>query len=379
MMRAGRASNFDSGLLGAVLGLLVLGLLVIFSASHVTAGASKVLRQGIWALVGLAGLLVFSRVDYRPWARYWRALLLASCVTLVATLLIAHPINGARSWINLGPMSLQPSEFTKLALIISLAGFLSRQGEKLQQLPIFLRSILYLLAPILLIMAQPDMGTAMVLCMIWLVMLWVAEARGVMILAVTGSAVLLMTVAWYLPMPNGKTLIKDYQKKRLDFLHADPAGSGYHQRQARIAIGSGELWGQGYLRGSQAQRGFLPEQETDFIYAVLGEEFGLLGCLLVLGLYLFMLFRMLRISEEAETVFGRLIVAGVGAMVAVHVVINIGMCLSLSPVTGVPLPLLSYGGSNILTTLLATGVVLNISRHRQTRRTWVVTETLVRG
>ena len=255
---------------------------------------------------------------------------------------------------------------------------LARYGPALQTLPVFLRSLLFIAVPVLLVLAQPDFGTAVVLCISWLVMVVFAGARGWMLAGVFLSAVLIFLIAWNLRLPGGRYLIKPYQKKRLDFIHADPADSGYHQRQARIAIGAGQLWGKGYLHGTQARRGFLPEQDTDFIFAVIGEEFGMLGCLMVLALCLFVLFRILRIAEEAEFTFGRLIAGGVAAMLAAHVIINIGMCLTLLPVTGVPLPFVSYGGSNLITNLAAIGLVLNVSRYRQPQRRWAAADTLVR-
>lgn len=373
-----RMPGLDYGILGAVCALLGIGLLVIYSASHQTAGVGLLLRQAGGIIIGLLGMWLLIRVDYRSWSRYWRLCFFATALVLLATLLIAHPINGARSWVGVGALRVQPSEFAKFAIILALAGLLARFGPRLQHPAFFVRSLLWVAVPILLVLAQPDFGTAMVLCAIWLVMVTVAGARWWMIAAVCLGAALLFTVAWCLPMPNGKTLLKAYQKQRLDFIHADPAGNGYHQRQARIAIGAGGFFGRGYLHGTQTQRGFLPEQSTDFIFAVVGEEFGFLGCAVVLGLYLFILFRLFRIVEEAESAFGRLVVAGVTAMFAVHVLINIGMCLSLSPVTGIPLPLVSYGGSNVLTNLLGLGAALNISRYRQAQRSWAPTEDLVR-
>jgi rod shape determining protein RodA len=363
-------AGIDLGLLLGVLALLCVGLPAIYSASHISAGAGKVLKQAIFAGIGLIGLGVFACVDYRVLARFRQVLYALTLVLLVITLLFAPEINGARSWFKFGPVSLQPSEFAKLLLILSFGALLTRMDAKLLRWAPFLRGLLYFAIPILLVLAQPDIGTAMVLSAIWLGMVWLAGARWWMLLAVIGGFVLLVVMVWNVRLPGGRSLIKAYQKQRLDFIHADPAGAGYHQAQARIAIGAGMLWGKGYLHGTQARRGFLPEQDTDFIFAVIAEEFGLLGTLVVLGLYLFVLFRLLRIAEEAEGALGRLLVGGVAAMLAVHVLINIGMNLTLSPVTGVPLPFVSYGGSNLLVSLLSIGVVLNISRHRQSRRAW---------
>jgi rod shape determining protein RodA len=367
-----RVHRSDPWLLAATLALLVIGILSIFSATIVETGASKVVRQAIWMVVGLLGMGVVANIDYRIWARHWLTLYGVVLAALLLTLVIAPAINGARSWIEVGALRVQPSEFAKWALILTLAAVLTRVGGAIQRGPVFMRSLALFGPPVALILVQPDFGTAMVLCAIWGVMVWVAGARGWMLAAVCLGAVLCFVGAWH----GG--LIKEYQKRRLDFVHADPAGSGYHQRQARIAIGAGQWWGKGYLRGTQAQRGFLPEQETDFIYAVIGEEWGFAGSLFLLGIYGLLCLRLLRVAEEAESMFGRLLVCGVLGMILTHLVINVGMCLTLLPVTGVPLPLVSYGGSNLMTTLLGLGVALNVSRHREPRRAWAADMDLIR-
>jgi len=383
----GAGAGIDLGLLLGVAALLCVGLTAIYSASHNSAGTEKVARQAIFAGIGLLGMGVFACVDYRVLARFRQTLYAVTLLILIITLIFANEINGARSWLDFGPISVQPAEFAKLLLILSFGALLIRLDARLLRWGPFLRCLLFFALPVLLVLAQPDMGTAMVMCSIWLVMVWLAGTRWWMLLAVVGGFVLLALLAWNLPvipatrpivLHDGRSklervrvpLIKPYQKKRLNFIDADPAGAGYQQWQARVAIGAGMLWGKGYLRSTQAQRGFLPEQDTDFIFAVIAEEFGLLGALAVLGLYLFVLFRLLRIAEEAEGTLGRLLAGGVAAMLAVHVLINIGMNLTLTPVTGVPLPFISYGGSNLLVNLLAIGVVLNVSRHRQPQRAW---------
>jgi len=362
-IRAMRATNPDIALLLTICALLVIGLLAIFSASHVTDGASKVIRQSLWAGVGLLGMGFLTYVDYRTWMRSAFFVYGVMLLMLVATL-FTHPINGAHSWFTFHRISIQPSEFAKLVLIIAFATLLVRYGERLNTPEPFLRSLGFFMLPVGLVLIQPDFGTAMTMCAIWFFMLWTANVRWWILGGLCLCALLLLLVAWQ------GNLLKDYQKQRLDFIHADPEGSGYHQRQAYIAIGAGQLWGKGYLHGSQARRGFLPEQDTDFVFATIGEEFGFLGTLVVLGLFVFLIFRLVRIADGAETPFGRLIVIGVAALLATHVIINIGMCLTLMPVTGVPLPLISYGGSNLLTTLFCLGIILNVSRYHQSYRTW---------
>jgi rod shape determining protein RodA len=363
-IRAMRATSPDRWLVLAVLALLAIGMLAIYSATHATAGSTKVLKQGTWALLGFLAAGGLALTDYRTWTRSAWGLYGITVAALVATL-FTHPINGAHSWFSLGHgISLQTSEFAKVALILTFGAFMHRLGPRLNQPVDFLKLFGLFLIPLGLILKQPDMGTASVCFGIWLVMAWAAETRGWLLGALVLGAVLLFGVAWQ------TNLIKPYQKERLDFIHADPTGNGYHQRQAYIALGSGGVWGKGYLHNTQAKRGFLPEQDTDFIFAVIGEEFGLVGTLAVLALFCVILLRLIRLADEADTPFGRYIVAGVAALLAAHVIINIGMCLSLLPVTGVPLPFVSYGGSNLLTCLLGVGLVLNVSRYRQTRRAW---------
>jgi rod shape determining protein RodA len=229
---------------------------------------------------------------------------------------------------------------------------------------------------VLLIIAQPDFGTALIFCAMWLAMTLLANARWWMVAGVVLGVVLLFGAGW------GTGLIGQRSRQRvmdrLSFIGADPGGSGYHQRQAQIAIGAGGFFGKGYMNGTQAQRGFLPEQQTDFIFSVIAEEFGFLGCIVVLALYLFILLRLLKLAEEAETPFGRLVVTGIAALLAMQVFINVAMNLKVGPVAGVPLPFISYGGSNLLTCLLALGVALNISRHRRIAKRYVEPEALVR-
>jgi rod shape determining protein RodA len=372
-MRIARSYNPDLVLLLAVLGLLAIGLPAIYSASHVTDGAGKVVRQLIWAVVGFIGLGVTAFVDYRVLSRYFRAFYGVLVILLIVTLVMAKEINGAKSWIDLGPFNIQPSEFGKLLLILAFGALVARAGPLTQALPVFLRGLLFVGIPLGLVIIQPDMGTAFVYGMIWLGISLAAHVRWWMIAGVILLMGVLFLGAWNVG------LISAEQKSRMDFLHADPTREGYHQDQALIAIGSGEFWGKGYLQGTQAQRGFLPEQDTDFIFAGIGEEFGFVGLTVLMGLFLFILLRLLRIVEEADTIFGRLVTVGVFAMFTAHVIVNIGMCLTLLPVTGVPLPFVSYGGSNLLTNLLAIGLVLNISRHRQRLRSWAnPEEALVR-
>ncbi len=361
----------DFLLLFSMIGILIIGLLVLASASYVSDGISKLIRQLIFVAAGIGGTIFFSYYDYRIFNKFRRPFYFWTIIALVG-IMFTPEINGAHSWLKLGSISLQPSEFAKFTMIIAFASLLSRFGNQIKKIPRFIHSLLYFGLPILLILMQPDMGTATIMCLICLVMLIIAGVRWWILGSMLGAVLLLFIIAW------NTNLIKPYQKDRLNFMNAESKGGGYHQKQARIAIGSGGFFGKGPFHSTQAQRGFLPEQDTDFIFAVLGEEYGFIGCLLVLGLYSVMLWRALRMTEEADTIFGRLVAGGISAMFVGHILINVSMNLTLSPVTGIPLPFISYGGSNMLTNLLLIGVLLNISKHCQPRRQWAADDTLIK-
>ncbi len=361
----------DYLLLFSVIGILIAGLLILASASYVSDGINKLIRQLIFAVVGIGGVVFFSFYDYRILNRFRRPFYFWTIIALIG-ILFTPEINGAHSWLKLGPINLQPSEFAKFTMIIAFASLLSRFGKQINKIPRLIHAVLYFVIPILLILKQPDMGTASIMCLICLIMLIIAGVRWWILGTMIGTVVILFVIAW------NTNLIKQYQKDRLNFISAESKGGGYHQKQAKIAIGSGGFLGKGPFHSTQAQRGFLPEQDTDFIFAVFGEEYGFLGCIIILGLYTVMLWRALRMTEDADTVFGRLVAAGISAMFAGHILINVSMNLTLSPVTGIPLPFISYGGSNLLTNLLLIGVLLNISKHCQPRRQWAADSTLIK-
>lgn len=361
----------DYLLLFSVIGIFIIGLLVLASASYVSDGINKLIRQLIFGIIGICGAVFFSYYDYRILDKFRRPFYFWTIIALIGIMFVPE-INGAHSWLKLGPISLQPSEFAKFTMIIAFASLMSRFKNQINKIPRLIHSLIYFGIPIILILLQPDMGTASIMCLICLVMLIIAGIRWWILGSMVGAVVLVFVVAW------NTNIIRPYQKERLNFISAESKGGGYHQKQAKIAIGSGGFLGKGPFHSTQAQRGFLPEQDTDFIFAVLGEEYGFIGCIIVIGLYSVMLWRALRMTEEADTIFGRLVAGGISTMLAGHILINISMNLTLSPVTGIPLPFISYGGSNLLTNLLLIGVLLNISKHCQPRRQWAADETLIK-
>lgn len=335
------------------------GVIIIYSigfkATSVQFGAVR--NQAIFALFGLVIMLVLSRVDYRLLAKFTPWLYIGMMSLLLLVLLVGHQALGATRWIDLGIIKFQPSEPAKLVLIIILAKFFSSNYDRINSLMVVGRSALYTAAAAGLVILQPDLGTAIVLVFIWLFMILAAKIKT--------KYLLMMFVGFLLFIPVGIQFLKPYQKARIaTFLNpaGDPLNRGYNVRQAVIAAGSGKLFGRGLGAGSQSQLNFLPAQHTDFIFAALAEKQGFVGAVLLLALYAFLLFRLRSIGSQSKDRFGYFLVSGVAAMMLIHVVINIGMNLGVLPVTGIPLPFISYGGTSIVTMLSAMGLAASVAR-----------------
>ncbi|HLK60264.1 MAG TPA: rod shape-determining protein RodA, partial [Chthonomonadaceae bacterium] len=324
-------------------------------------------KQILYIVVGSMSLVGVTLLDYHLYARFARHFYIANLILLLIVLKFAPNINGAARWINLAGFKFQPSEFAKVLVILALAAFLTKHHETIRELKTFLLSLLYILPPMALIFKQNDLGTALVVLAIWFGMVFMAgvRVRHLVGLIVIGS--LLFTGLWM----SGK-VIKDYQKQRITTWlrsifdpEADKGKAGYHVYQARTAIGSGQFFGKGWLQGTMVHGGYIPERQTDFIYTTVGEEFGFIGCCVVLTLYAGILFRgIVIVASSDEDLYGKLIGSGVLAMFAFHVLINIGMNVGILPVTGVPLPLISAGGSNVIVTLTSIGLLESVSIHR---------------
>jgi len=357
--------NFDFTLLFAAVAITLYGCTMIYSASKGgNAGVGYVERQLMWAVVGLiAGALVAS-IDHSVYNRLAGKLYALNLMMLFAVMFVGDSSKGAQRWIGFGPIRIQPSEFAKIILIIALAAFLVKRLREIRTFRTFILSFLYLAVPMLLIFKQPDLGTSLVLIAIWLTMLFVLGSSPKNILLFIGTCVVMATIIFHV---HG--FLKDYQKNRLiSFINpaADPRGSGYHVTQSRIAIGSGQMFGKGFLKGTQRELKFIPEQHTDFIFTVVGEELGFAGSVGLLILYFILIWRGLHILTATEDVTGRAIAAGIVGMFLFHILVNMGMTLGIMPVTGVPLPMFSYGGSSLMANLIAIGLLEGISlrRHR---------------
>lgn len=366
--------NLDYYFVGGIIALLAIGLLVLKSASaNVMADPNFfVKKQFIWIFLGLAGMACVLMVDYEQLRHYQLPLYALNIIMLAAVALFGHEANGAQRWINLGFFLLQPSEFAKTITVITLACFLDKRQGKLNRWQDLVVPFLYVAVPLVLILKQPDLGTALVLLAIFFGMLYVSGANLKLLLLIFGGGMLLVGLALFAHFHFGLHLpLQDYQMRRL-VVFLNPyndgkggMGEGYHIIQSQIAIGSGGWWGVGLYQGSQVQLNFLPEHHTDFIFSVMGEELGFVRTVSIIGLYFLVLYRMIRIAGQAKDMFGSLLVGGVASMMLFHILVNIGMTTGIMPVTGIPLPLFSYGGSSMLANLLALGLVLNVNLRRQ--------------
>lgn len=351
--------NIDWALLLSALLLAALGVFTIHSATHSGRNAGLYLKQLYLLGLGLVALLLALLVDYRRLAD--RAVLLygLTVLALLYVLQFSPVIAGTRRWIILGAFQLQPSELAKIVAALLVAKvFAESRMETLGLRDVFAPgAAVGLLA--LLIAREPDLGTAACLIPLFLVVSYLAGLRMRAVAALLVVALVAVAVAW----PS----LQDYQKKRVyTFLDPslDPQGAGYQKIQSQIAVGSGGLLGKGWKQGSQAQLGYLPARHTDFVFSVLAEELGFLGVVTVLGLYLLLLWRMLETAQLARDRVGALLVAGIAATFAFQVVYNVAMVAGLVPVKGLPLPLMSYGGSSILASLIAVGLILNVRMRR---------------
>ncbi|SHE53152.1 rod shape-determining protein RodA [Desulforamulus putei] len=327
-------------------------------------------KQIFFVILSLIIMAFILSVPYEDFRRHRKTIYILNILLLLVVLSpLGHSAKGATRWINLGPFLLQPSEFAKIFIIVTFADFLTRREGKLNTFKDLIPCFIHVGVPMLLILKQPDLGTSLVFIGIMFAMLYVAGANPKLVagLFVGGWA---FAIGWvWAHFKFGLWIpLKEYQLDRL-LVFIDPwkqwHGAGYHVVQSQIAIGSGGLEGKGIYNGSQNQLNFLPEQHTDFIFSVVGEEMGFIGVSALLLLFFILLYRGIRIASQARDLNGALLSTGVVAMFAFHILINVGMVSGIMPVTGVPLPLFSYGGSSMMTNMIAIGVLLNVYMRRQ--------------
>ncbi|MGB0722926.1 MAG: rod shape-determining protein RodA [Gammaproteobacteria bacterium] len=350
--------HLDGPLLMGLLLISLLGLAVLYSAGGSDMEIMK--RQLVRVGLGFGVMLALAQIRPETYERWSPWLFLAGVALLTAVLVLGDVGKGAQRWLNLGFVRFQPSEITKLAVPMMVAWFITRRPIPPHPLRLLGAAILMVI-PVLLIAKQPDLGTSLL----------VASA-GFFVLFLAGLSARLLVSASILAVPAAWALwefgMKPYQRQRvLTFLNpeSDPLGSGYHIIQSTIAVGSGGSYGKGWTNGTQSQLDFLPERSTDFIFAVFGEEFGLLGGMLLLSLYLFLVLRGLYIAVNAQDTYSRLLAGSLSLTFLIYVFVNVGMVTGILPVVGVPLPLISYGGTSMVTLMAGFGILMSVQTHRR--------------
>lgn len=340
--------------------LVIYGLFVLFSASSHETGRAAFFWQLGFVCVGVILAAVLALVEYHFWLKLAYPFYGLVLILLVVVLVLGKEVFGAQRWLFLGPIAIQPSELAKAALILVLAKEVGTRKEGVSELSRFFRCLIFVLVPAILTFEQPDLGTAIVLLFIFLAFLYFGEFNWKFVFGFLGGILGSFPILWQ--------FLHDYQKNRFLVLFnpdIDPLGIGYNLRQSIVTIGSGGFLGKGYLQGTQKQLQFLPVRHSDFIFAVLAEELGFVGVTVLLILYGLLFYLSLKVAQEAEDIFGRLIVIGAVSLWVCHVFVNIGMTVGLMPVTGIWLPFFSYGGNNVLLNFFLMGLIFSVVLHKR--------------
>jgi rod shape determining protein RodA len=355
--------NFDWILLLLLVFIGAVSLMNLYSATFPvkdTGGSQIFFKQIYWFLIGFGVLLVATTFDYHILDRLAYPIYIVTSILLAFVLIVGEIYSGSQRWINVGGIVFQPSEFAKIALVIVLAKYFSDHGESNEyRLRDLWGPFLLIIIPCVLIAKQPDLGSSLVLVII--------AFSIVLFVKIKWSSLAILIVTTLAAAPFVWSNLKEYQQKRiLSFLRPemDPLGAGYHIIQSKITVGSGLLWGKGYLNGTQTRLHFLPEQHSDFAFSVLAEEWGFIGSLILLVLYLFLILWGITIAKNSKDKFGTIMALGIVAIVFWQLVINVSMAIGLLPVVGIPLALFSYGGSSAISTMLGMGLLMNVSMRR---------------
>jgi len=371
MLSPRRFANIPWGMVGLIALIALIGLSAVYSATYTAKGPSTLFyKQMVWIATGMFVMFLMIIPDYHTVGRYAYILYAASIIMLILVMVMGKTGMGAQRWLAIGSFAFQPSELAKLALTLALARYFAedprRDGYALHDLAIPGAMVL---VPLLLVLKQPDLGTAMMLLLTSSLMIMIAGIHLRSVITIVLLVAVIAASVFLVPPVRHKIWgsLKPYQQNRIKaFIDpgSDPLGSGYHANQSKIAVGSGQITGKGFRKGTQSQMAFLPERHTDFIFAVISEEHGFMGSGLMVILYLILLLIGVDTARNAKDRMGALMAGGIVSMLALYVFINIGMSAGIVPVVGVPLPLVSYGGTSVITTFLALGLLLNI----QTRR-----------
>lgn len=362
MIRHHSARDFDWVLLGITMAITILGLVEIYSATRNTPWQEAHLKQIMWIGLGLALLWIFSAIDYNILIHHAPAFYAIAVALLLLILVIGTVVGGARRWLPMpGGATLQVSEFVKVVLVLLMARFFSGLHPETVSVKNLLKIAGLFAAPMFLVARQPDLSTALSYAPILFMGVFIAGLRWKYVLVLALAGALILPLAWQ--------YLRPYQKERLiTFMdpERDPRGSGYQPIQSKIAVGAGGIWGSGFAQGSQTQLRFLPVPHTDFIFSAYAEETGFVGVTLVITLYFAILMKIVGNARTSADSAGMYVCMGVGALLLFHLLVNIGMVIGRMPVTGLPLPLMSYGGSNLLATFMLLGLVNNVRLRRFT-------------
>lgn len=352
--------KYDWWIMGSVLGLSFLGLFFIYSTTH--GEGEYFIKQSLFLSIGIVVMTVISFFDWRglrdnPYLILF--LYILAVISLVGLFFFAPSIRGTKSWYHIAGISVDPIEFTKIILLILIAKYFSQRHIEMYRIQHIILSGFYTFVPAVLVIKQPDLGSSIILMVLWIGMLVISgiKLRDFFILCLIG--IFLFSLGWFY-------FLKDYQKERITTLFIpehDPLGISWSQRQSKIAIGAGGLFGQGFMKGSQTQHGFLTESHTDFIFSAIAEELGVVGVATLLFLLFLLLWRIIKIALESRTNFPRLFASGLAIIIICQVFINIGMNLGISPVIGITLPFVSYGGSSLLAMFISLGIIQSIKTH----------------
>ncbi|SHI50888.1 rod shape-determining protein RodA [Lutispora thermophila] len=358
--------NIDIGIIISVILLFVAGIIAISSATGVAYGGSLryVKIQSVAFVLGLIAMLITLVIDYNTFGEMSKTIYIVSIILLISVLIFGKEVKGSKSWFDFGVVNFQPSEIVKISFILSFAKVLEKREDTLDTFKGILPVVLYIVPIVGLILLQNDFGTALVFVFFIAFMLFAAGIGYKYVFGAVVLGILSLPLLWFY-------VFEDYQRKRiLVFLNPemDPLGRGYHVIQSKIAVGSGQFWGKGLYQGTQNNLGFIPERHTDFIFSVIGEEMGLVGSVAIILLFMLLIMRCIYIAKISKDSYGKYICIGVMAMFLFHILENIGMTIGMMPVTGIPLPFVSYGGSSLLTNMIAIGLVLNVGMRRQVIR-----------
>ncbi len=365
MMDRRLVENFDWSIVFLFFAISCLGLAALYSALYTQIQMSPTrnlfIKQLIWFSLGCLVFLGSLFVDYQKLKKLAPWFYVVTLVALAVVLIVGDGIKGSRRWLNIGGFHLQPSEFMKLALVLQLARSFSAQDiDPYPSLKQLLRPVGLVVPPALLIVVEPDLGTSLCLLAVSFTMIFVLGIRWRYLIAIAVIGILSVYPMWHYGL-------KEYQRERVRTLIAperDPMGSGYHTIQSKVAVGSGMLWGKGFLNGTQNKLRFLPEKHTDFIFSVWAEEWGFWGCSLMIALYFLFLCACFRVAVRAKDRFGMFLVVGLTALILWQSMINLGMVIGLLPVVGITLPFVSYGGSSLLSLCAAVGLIENVAMRR---------------